>query len=583
MSDKISTDDKLEIWGRRFMIMLIVGVILVNIKSIFTDYDVDVEYAVTMAYRLANGGKMFTEMWEPHQTSAFLCALLIKPYQKLFGTTGILIYLNVCSMIIYGIVVYFFYRVLKGKVNEIIRLLMGLFLFTVRAKDVQILEFANMQIMFSVLLLACLIKYYDNQQNKYWLVVSAVALCAEVISYPSCVIVLIACMISIYLYSKEKRKDIIIFVGTCFLLGAAYVVYFLYKIGLKDLMDAYEHILISDNYHKKTVGYAELYLPYFLQSVTWMMKCFAVAFIGLVIYGLIRKIMVKKKIQNIYFLFMNIWVTVMAVSDIYLVIVERDRFAYVTTYLLIIALGIMRGGYCTGSEKCIITTGYLISAGSFLATMMLTDLDLLTIIRYLIVGVAVSMIPIGKVLEMQFQKKTSVYVKYSLLILMLTVTVFQRGFMFKASSSSGYNLFDLGGVIKSGPEKGIVTEYFVAYNKNQSMLDWSKYVRPGDRLLMVGDGTVDTINYLYEDIVISNPSSISTPTFTEEILEYWKVYPEKFPSVIAVSCWFGQMHVPEDAWIMEWIQENYQPCEVQDGMYWRFYRLIGKEHTHDSI
>ncbi len=578
MNGKMNINDKMEIWGKRLMIILMIGSVLVNIKSIFMDYDVDVEYAVTMAYRLANGGQMFTEMWEPHQTSAFLCALLIKPYQILFGTSGLLVYLNACSFIIYGAVVYFFYRTIREKVNELPGLLMTLFLFTVRVKDVQILEFANMQIMFSILLLTCLVKFYDNQRNKIWLVAGAIFLCAEVVSYPSCVIVYVAVVIIISFFSADKVKDAAIFTGTCFVLGLVYVGFFLHNIGLNELLDSLEHILISDNYHKKSIGYAELYFPHFKQSFIWMMKCFVVS---AVISGCFMIFMKRQSVKNHRahlkykkrFVFMNIFAVVLAISNIYMVIVERERFAYVITYLLLIALGIVWGGYCSKTEKLIWVTGLLISLGSFLATMMLTDLDFLSVVRYLVVGVTVSLIPISKVLERQFSEHISVYVKYSLLILLLAVTVFQRGFMFKADSSSGYNLLDLCGIIKSGPEKGIVTEYFVAYNKNQSMADWSQYVKPGDRLLLVGSGIVDPINYLYEDVVISNPSSISTPTYTEEILEYWQAYPEKYPSVIAVSCWFGQMNMPEDAWIMRWIHENYQPCEVKDGMYWRFYRL----------
>ena len=146
--------------------------------------------------------------------------------------------------------------------------------------------------------------------------------------------------------------------------------------------------------------------------------------------------------------------------------------------------------------------------------------------------------------------------------------------MFKASSAGGYTLFDIGGIVKSGPEFGIVTEYFVAYNKNQSMADWAEYIKPGDSLLVVGSETVSCISYLYEDVIISNPSVISTPTYNEEMLQYWAQYPDKYPDVLAVDCWFGELHVPESSWIMQWINEKYIPYETVDGTYWRFYRMV---------
>ena len=70
--------------------LLIIGAILVNIKSIFTDFDVDSEYAIAMAYRMIKGDRMVAQMWEPHQTSAFLCAFFMKIYMAIFRTTSTL-------------------------------------------------------------------------------------------------------------------------------------------------------------------------------------------------------------------------------------------------------------------------------------------------------------------------------------------------------------------------------------------------------------------------------------------------------------------------------------------------------------
>ena len=51
----MSKNEKVENWGKCLVNLLIIGAFLVNIKSIFTDYDVDVEYAVAMAYRMSRG------------------------------------------------------------------------------------------------------------------------------------------------------------------------------------------------------------------------------------------------------------------------------------------------------------------------------------------------------------------------------------------------------------------------------------------------------------------------------------------------------------------------------------------------
>lgn len=69
----------------------------------FTNLSYDCEYQIAMAYRLLQGDKMFLEMWEPHQTSAFLPAALMWVYMKLFHTaTGIALYLQICGICIRG-------------------------------------------------------------------------------------------------------------------------------------------------------------------------------------------------------------------------------------------------------------------------------------------------------------------------------------------------------------------------------------------------------------------------------------------------------------------------------------------------
>ena len=45
------------------------------ISFVFTNVSYDAEYQLAMAYRMIKGDEMITQMWEPHQTSAFLCAI----------------------------------------------------------------------------------------------------------------------------------------------------------------------------------------------------------------------------------------------------------------------------------------------------------------------------------------------------------------------------------------------------------------------------------------------------------------------------------------------------------------------------
>ncbi len=330
---------KVDLWGRRFFLLLLIGSFLVNIKSIFMDHDIDVEYAVTMAYRLAAGERMFLDMWEPHQTSAFLCAIFIKIFDGLFHTTtGLVVYLNTCSFLLYGAGVYFFYRTIRDKVSSVVGYLIFLFLFTVRAKDIQILEFSNMQILFSIILLGCLIQYFDNQKKKYWLILAALSLCLEILSYPSCMMVFPIVLVIIWMYSTNRLKDIFVFGSTCAVVGGFYLSYFVIRIGFRELLEAFEHILVSDNYHTQTVGNAELYLPFFIQSMTWMLKCFCVSIpVALLLWQFVKRSKGRFCLKKSFF-FLFVFCVIMAVSNVYMVVVLRDRFSYISSYLLILGI-----------------------------------------------------------------------------------------------------------------------------------------------------------------------------------------------------------------------------------------------------
>ena len=60
-----------------------------------TNVSYDAEYELAMGYRMMKGDIPIIQMWEPNQTSAFLCAILMKLYVSVTGTTtGIVLFMN---------------------------------------------------------------------------------------------------------------------------------------------------------------------------------------------------------------------------------------------------------------------------------------------------------------------------------------------------------------------------------------------------------------------------------------------------------------------------------------------------------
>ena len=104
--------------------------------------------------------------------------------------------------------------------------------------------------------------------------------------------------------------------------------------------------------------------------------------------------------------------------------------------------------------------------------------------------------------------------------------------------------------------------------------DFEKYVAEGENVLIVTNmvGTAGTSPYLFRDSSVSHFSIVDPTSYDERLLTYWELYPEKYPRVIVVDCWYGQLMEARDNWIMQYIEEDFGYTFVEDGRYVRFYR-----------
>ena len=110
--------------------LLICASILATLKIIFFDYTMDEEYQIVMAYRHLQGDSLFKEMWEPHQTSAFMCIGLMWFYHLITGTyTGVVLFLRVCTTAIQALLAVWGYKVMKRFTKKEYAFLLGIAYF----------------------------------------------------------------------------------------------------------------------------------------------------------------------------------------------------------------------------------------------------------------------------------------------------------------------------------------------------------------------------------------------------------------------------------------------------------------------
>ncbi len=560
-------------------VLLMVGAVLVNIKSVFTDFDVDSEYAVAMAYRMVQGDRLIAQMWEPHQTSAFLSAFFMKIYIGLLGTTtGIVLYLHIIGVALKGIFTYVLYRTMKRYVNPRATFFMCLFFFSVFPKGIPMPEFSNMQLWFSVGLFCSLVRFFEEQEKRCYLLFAGVFLFLEVLAYPSCVLVYVGVVFLLFAYTKEKWKNTLLLTATCLLPGGSLCVWILSYTGLETFIQNLQAILTGDSSHSVSMG--EKFLAYF-QDFAKLLLFLAVFFIAarllVILTAAIRTLLKKTPLQNrrgnvlfVYNLLLLVYVAVHAVM-------AKERYHYLVVYIPILVMSFVWYQKNTVQERKIICTGLTISLLSFLATLVLSNLTLTASMNYMTLAVCLFFIPAVRVMEEHFDSANMV-LKYSLIWVFCALAIFRMGYIFKPFDEYIGTIFELRGIVKDGPALGVMSKYMGPYIMNTSMAEWELYVKDGDCILLVGENAVSTIGYLYKDTQVSVGSTICTPTYDEQLLTYWEQNPEKYPDVVIVDCWFGKVNVSEDSWIMQWINEEFRADEIVDGQYWRYYRKNTVDH-----
>lgn len=557
---------------RAWMMLLIIGAILVNIKSIFMDYDVDSEYAVAMAYRMLKGDMMIAQMWEPHQTSAFLCSWLMKPYISILGTTtGIVLYLHTLGVFIRGGFTWFIYRTLKNRINPRALFFMCIYFFSVSPKWLSMPEFSNMQLWFSVGVFCCLIRFFEKQKEWWWLLGAGIFLFAEVMAYPSCVIVYIGVIILLFLYSEKKWINSLLLTGTCLVMGGGLCAWIFSYTGWERFLENLSYIVTGDEFHDESLFQK---FGNYLLDFGRLMLILLILFLVAVILAEGWIFLVKRRKGSVSYTRKECWGYFAAGLLLCFIavhaIMAKERYDYVVIYIPIILFAIMRRKDADDYATRVITTGMFISLLSGVATLLLSNLPMTSSMNYLILAVCVSFIPMIERLEngkeISFKR-----VKYGMVWLFCLITIFRSGYIFKPMNDYIAGIFRVGGIVKDGPALGIVSEYMGPYIINVTMEEWEQYVEDGDKVLLVGNTAVSTIGYLYKDTEISVDSTICTPTYDEKLLKYWEQNPQKYPNVVVVSCWFGELKVAEDSWIMQWLETEFRADTVIDGQYYRYY------------
>lgn len=537
--------------------ILWLGTILVCLKSIFTDFGFDGAYQLAMTYRHLSGDHMLLQMWEPHQTSIFLNDLLVGAYRLIVPSlTGVVLWLQVCGTLLYALLGYAVYRSLRGVTDPFTGQVIWMFLLVFRAKQTVFPEYANMELGFSILAFCLLLFFFRNQEKWYLPMLIGACIFLQTLSYPSCVLSAVAVVVLFFLKTKAKWRNTVLFLGTAAMMGMVWLGYFLIRMGTADFLLAVKNIFLADS-HSSTRF--DGYWRGFLVMAVAALGCIALAMLCRKLFGPLQRFSLGT-VSAGAFLILEI---------VMLVLERKTQLGWTCSiYFLPVPLLLLSAWGCrkaTQEEKTAWQTGVYLSAASFAATLVLTNLGMITITAYLVLGAVVSFLTLRHL----FKDDRCV------IILLLLLVLVHRGLVIWGMGNMNGRVqmvWEVQNVIRGGPAVGVVCDHLNKEVERINLLEFPQLFQKQDKVLFVGEELINPLIFLYTDAQISNYSTIDTPQYNECLEEYYQLNPDKEPTVVAVSSWFGNATVPEDTWIMQWVNARYEL--TMDASYFRIYRKL---------
>ena len=565
------------------IIIIAIGSIFAAIKCIFVGLQRDEEYALTLSYRLLNGDKLLTQVWDPHQTSAFLLSLIEWIFIKLTGgTVYLVLWCKIVGTLIHGFIAFYLYKTLSLFAPKNISFLLGLIYFGILPKDGVIPEFSLMFAWFITLIIIVLIKIHhintsleaakDTAYKSRKIIILSILLSVFsfclMLSYPTSIIIIPLVYAFLIIDRKKNPKAVlIIYPAVILALGLTYLGYLFSYMSLSDfLYNVKEALKACGSHDYEEISKGAL----MLSSGIAFVVITAIAGAVTSIIAIVVKTVLKKQIN--FTAICLIAIILGTIAQVFLCIFGVFEYLYsyeLAYYFWITALAIIiMVRNLKEDDNRILLRFVIINILGFVSVIALTNLTIFTSIPYCISGLVISLLAI-----FIYADKDSDGLRKLVIITLLAVALsnnFFKGFSYPSNDGYNWNLRNANKIIHSGPAKGIITEYMTGYINEKTQDDWDKHIVDGDEVLV---WDITSIYYLNKDVDIASYTTISTPTYyVDSLKKYWEKNPDKYPDVIAVAIWFGEDYrITDYDNFLEWIENVFDADEVIQEDYYRYY------------
>lgn len=542
------------------LILLLLFSVAAAISKILVGFDIDEGYAISMPQRLVNGDHLFRDMWEVHQTSAFLPALFLWVFEKITGgTEGVAIYLRIVATILHLLMTGVLLRALS-KIDGRWRCMLCLVYFNFLPKWMISLDFSMQQIWGITLVIYLLKKMTDTNKIRYCFG-TGLALAFTVLAYPGMVVlypVVLLCCVNRSLSPNHKKeiktkinKCIIVTLG-CALPALLFFVYVLSHMSLQDLLQSIP-LVFMDGTHQFTASAKLLAYGRQWANVCKQMIILAVPvlLVTIVIYAARRSRRQKITGEKALILFLLIWnlETSLLVILANVVGILMGPFHFQVRYL----------GFFLGT--CVLAFLYrkkyprlfwhifVLHVVAFAGILLFSNVGPDSSSSYLVLGViggfillyelisdVDSVAPDGEVKETEIvadhgRERMDHLLWLTCAVFVLSL-IFCKGYYVRITEYGPSNILEHREQMTMGPLKGL---YLLPDDHARCTGDYetiSHLTKNGEKLLFLG---TEGIENLASGGGFVSPSTISTPAFNEQWTLYFTMYPGKIPDVIVIA------------------------------------------------
>lgn len=532
-------------------LLLFLFAIAAALKILFVGYDFDEQYALAMSYRLLKGDIPVLDMWEPHQTSGFLAALFMFPYVAITGsTTGIVLYLRVCGLLIHSITAFLFCRQadfilaehthLSSDFRRDICLLIVCIYFFSLPKLMFFPDFSNMQVWFMLLMILCLSHYYmqiisGRQALPRWLGGAGLCLALEVLSYPSSLLLFPVCLCYIFRSRRLQGRnadtssgrrcspawELAAFCLPCLILALLFVGFLLTRMSPRELIALLPYAA-SDGSHSATLAEK---LSLNAKSLTEIL-CFFAVYGGIaLLITLFQRRSKTRASHHAPFLLWSCTLLIVTLSGQLLIWIFGNRYPNYPLveyfFVPVLMLALIRPG--NEPEKNVSFLFVLLPLTAFIGIVFMTNHPLLVSAPFL--GICAA----GSLLCLFLHLKKPITLLRGVLVFWVIVLLFGKCFLIRTTKGTHYTVFEQVSILRGGPAAYMIADTEAVWQYRDTLSLVKDNLPEGAKVFYIG--TANGI-YLMGDMEFCTPSTISSPTFDEKIEAYFALHPEKFPEYI---------------------------------------------------